>query len=488
MTPPRGQSSQPGCSKASTAVATVSDLGDDLSTRYEPSPSPSFVGRRPAAPSSSIGEDECSVASSDSLASPLLPPSKPAIEQPAQAAVYRSSALVVAPVFAAYACLFSLQHEVKVVYGIADDDSPASHDFSFATSSLFAFKLVFRFLHSIVFGCLAPRGRLYVGMGALATAMGLLAAVTAGVFQPLPRYVFMAYALGGTGVGSFEGNVLASFTFLGPETKKFAVMGMPIGVSSVTIGAFLLRYLGVPVAVIYVSMIVLLAASAAALRLAIPREPAGAAEGLLALPGAAPAAERSHRAIWKGRSVVMGLREWTEWTPGMWSRCLASLADMAILEVFSPGLLLFVYNTPRLSLLAPPVWLETVSVPKDLFFVFYDLCTAAGSLVGRYTAYRIQRLVHPAWFVILMIVGAALIIVSTPGHYLGAFGLLLAPLGGFVVLLGDGLVYVMVCRFIDEHVPKAYSTAALSCWLFTADLGSNIGANMIAYLRDWVSA
>jgi len=435
-----------------------SDLADDLSTRYEPSP----VFSCPV-------EVSCTWTES-SLEKPLLS-AAPSDEL----AVYRSALLVVFPAFAAYACLFSLQHEVKVVYGIADDDSSASHDFSFATSMLFAFKLVFRFLHSVLFACLEPRGRLFVSMGILSAAMGLLAAVTSGLLAPLNSYIFLAYALGGAGVGSFEGNVLSAFTCLGPQTKQYAVMGMPIGVASVTIGAFLLRYLGVPVCAIYAGMVLALAASALLLHAAIPREamhPPGEGRQVMA-----------HQT-----TVVFGLRTWRSWLPSTWTRFAAAFADMAILEMFCPGLLLFVYDKPLLALLHPPAWPQTVRVPKDLFFVLYNLFTAIGSVTGRCAAYRMQRLVHPAWFVGLMALGASLIICSSPGHFLSPLGLIFAPLGGFIVLLGDGIVYVMVCRFIDERIPQAYSTAVLSSWLFTADLGSNVGANLIPYLRDWVTA
>lgn len=453
------------------------DAEDDRSTRYEPSSGGKSPGDLSAYTPRLRSEDEVSVSSAESgsLSQPLLAAEKPQPAAPASAqGPCRSSLLVVLPAFAAYACLFALQHEVKVVYGIADDDSAASHHFSLTTSLLFAFKLLFRFLHSIVFACWTPRGRLFVGMSLLAVPMVLLAAVTSGALLPEFRYIFIAYALGGAGIGTFEGNVLSAFTFLGTETKKYAVMGMPLGVASITIGAFWLRYVGVPVCIIYGSMALAIAGSAGVLFLAIPAQ---LCEPALAL---------GRGGMLHQPSVMLGMNSWHHWLPFMASRFAAALADMAILEVFCPGLLLFVYDSPSLSLLLPPVVPSAVQVPKDLFFVLYNLCTAVGGLSSRFLAFRIRKVVHPVWFVGLMLIGAVLVLSSLPGHVLSPLALVLVPFGGFLVLFGDGLVYVMICRAIDDRLPQEARTAAYSSWLFTADLGSNVGANAIAFLRDIV--
>merc|ERR1740121_2443128 len=100
---------------------------------------------------------------------------------------------------------------------------------------------------------------------------------------------------------------------------------------------------------------------------------------------------------------------------------------MAFVEVFAPALLLFVYNTPQLAMLGPPAWPSVVFVPKDLFFVWYNICSGVGSVAGRWAGYRMRQLIHPGWLHSLHLVGAALILLSMPGRVLAAGTLWLAP-------------------------------------------------------------
>lgn len=53
-------------------------------------------------------------------------------------------------------------------------------------------------------------------------------------------WVFIAYGLGGVGVGSFESNVMSVITPLGHATKTWAVLGLPIGYNIINIGSFLM--------------------------------------------------------------------------------------------------------------------------------------------------------------------------------------------------------------------------------------------------------
>jgi len=238
----------------------------------------------------------------------------------------------------------------------------------------------------------------------------------------------------------------------------------------------LMRYLAVPVYVIYLGAISGILAAALVLRFRIP---SSRPEDSLPLPGTCALLPRKP-------PLIVGFNSWAEWVPGLWSRCLVSTIDMTFVEVFAPALLLFVYNTPLLSLLGPPAWPNVVMVEKDLFFVLYNLCAGVGSVAGRYMGFRLRRLFHPAWLHSLHLVGAALIVTSMPLHALAPAALWLAPFGVFILLFADGLIYVLNCRRIDETVPQPYLTAAFSCWLFAADLGSTIGAFFVASIRDWV--
>merc|ERR1740121_3432558 len=131
-------------------------------------------------------------------------------------------------------------------------------------------------------------------------------------------------------------------------------MGMPIGVMCITIGGFFMRYLGIPVYAIYTGSMVAMIAGAAILRYLIPDSPPH--QGLR-LPGAwSPPKRRC--------TLVLGLHSWRDWLPNIWTRAFCSLINNILLEIFAPALLLFVYNTPLLAVLGPPVWPNVVLVPK----------------------------------------------------------------------------------------------------------------------------
>ncbi len=44
---------------------------------------------------------------------------------------------------------------------------------------------------------------------------------------------------------------------------------------------------------------------------------------------------------------------------------------------------------------------------------------------------------------------------------------LLAPLGTFIVMLGDGLIYGSISKYIDAKIPKEFNLVAISFWLFS---------------------
>jgi hypothetical protein len=135
-----------------------------------------------------------------------------------------------------------------------------------------------------------------------------------------------------------------------------------------------------------------------------------------------------------------------------------------------------------------------VKLPKDWFFVIYNLFTLAGDSVSRKLMY-LYRPRNPLVFLGCTAVGAVLCLVKIP---------VIAPIGIFLVFFGNGAVYATTTRNIDSHVPKQFnlvvrSTAALlrpprdahpaqalSFWLFIGDFGSVAGSNCAPYIRDVV--
>jgi hypothetical protein len=182
-------------------------------------------------------------------------------------------------------------------------------------------------------------------------------------------------------------------------------------------------------------------------------------------------------------------RCWREWLPKVRTWPLAMAADMLCLSIFAPGVLLFIYDQPQIALIGPPLARGTIFVPKHLFFAVYNAHMVVGGIAGRYIGYHVRRTIHPAWFVPLLLAGAALNVLTMPGYLFGSVGApLLAPCAAILIYLGDGLIYSTICRSIDESVPKIYNLAAVSVWLFIGDLGSVIGSNLIPYIRDGLAA
>ena len=72
---------------------------------------------------------------------------------------YWEAIFVTLPMFAGYAALVILQHQLKVAYAISDTDISASKLFSFAVSFQYIGNLIFRLAHNFVFCCIRPRHR-----------------------------------------------------------------------------------------------------------------------------------------------------------------------------------------------------------------------------------------------------------------------------------------------------------------------------------------
>jgi hypothetical protein len=374
--------------------------------------------------------------------------------------VYWEAFLVVVPVFSGYAALFGLQHHIKSRFGIKDNSSSASHDFGFAVSFLYIFNLIFRFAHNILFAPLTPRGRVFVAMTSMMLSMLIIGVVIMMLESYRMTWVVLAYSLGGVAVGSFESNLLACLTPLGHRTKHIAIMGIPVGITTVLVGAFFILGppFSVPVAFVYVGVAIAVACGMLVMALRIPTEIAAG----------------THDCV-KGqmglRKFASDLKHFKTWLPQIWHYPFAFTLDMFCLSCFSPGVALYIYDSKTIALS------NAIAVQNDTFFAIFNIFNMLGGLLGRYLSYRVKAR-HPAFYVCLHIVGVALLLSRVPS---------LAPLSTLFIMLGDGLIYGSLSRRIDMHVPMEFNLTAISYWLFVGDLGSILGSNLISYIRDWVA-
>jgi hypothetical protein len=369
--------------------------------------------------------------------------------------VYWEGFFVVLPMFAGYASLFGLQHELKARFNLADNDSAASHAFSFAVSFQFIFNLIFRPGHNIFFSFLSARQRVYAAMTSMMCAMFVLSVVIVIFEQHRLCWVVLAYSLGGVAVGTFECNFFSTITPLGHATKHRAIMAIPIGIASVLIFGFFA--MGPP---FHVSVAALYLTAAA-----------GLACGMVVMATRIPDVPMQSGGKQAGLGTfISDLRQFRKWLPQIWHYPLAGTIDMFTLSCFSPGVLLYIYNGKTVALTSSMV------IPTDSFFAIFNFFNMLGGVTGRAISYRMKPR-HPICYAIINVVGVSICLLKIP---------LLAPLGTFIVMMGDGLIYGALAKHIDTHVPKEFNLTAFSFRFVMSDVGSVIGANSISYVRDWV--
>lgn len=354
---------------------------------------------------------------------------------------YREVFLATLPVFAGYACLFALQGKVKVLYDI-QVGSERERVFSVAVSFLYLGNFIFRLGHNIIFGFLAPRNRVLVSMGAMFIAMITLGLVM--VFNPYSlAWVFIAYGLGGVGIGTFEANMLSVVTPLGSNTKLWCVIGIPVGVLLITIGAFLLMQVHVTPLEIYFVVAGFILVGVVAYMARIYR---------LAANGFAPLL----------KDFIAELRQFRQWMPQITFHSLAMILDMLCVSAFSPGLVLYLYNTPTIKFFGR-------AVPQNYYFVIYNSFFSFGDTVGRKIFYK-MRPIFPFLFLILSGAGVGIGLSTVTD---------IVPLCGLLVALANGGLYAQTCHHIDKKIDKRFNLIALSFWLFVGDIGSVVGSNLI---------
>ena len=379
-------------------------------------------------------------------------------DAPIAGRVYWEAFFVVVPIFSGYAALFGLQHEIKVRFGIHDNSSSASHDFSFACSFLYIFNFIFRFAHNIVFGCMGARGRTFVAMGSMVAAMLVIAVLIMLLESYHLGWVVLAYCLGGMSIGSFESNFLSCLTPFGHRSKHLAITGIPVGISLLLVGGFFVMGapLQVPATALYFAVAVGACCGMIVIAVRFPNLTNGAAVDRTAQPGF--------------RKFRGDVKQFRRWLPQLWTYPVATMIDMFVISAGSPGVALYIYDKATVTLAQGWV-LQTTS-----FFAIFNVCNMLGGLTGRWLSYRVHPR-HPVLYTVFSAVGVVLLLVKVP---------LLAFPSTFLVMLGDGLIYGSISRHIDTNIPQEFNLVALSFWLFVGDIGSVTGSNLISYIRDWV--
>jgi len=253
-------------------------------------------------------------------------------------------------------------------------------------------------------------------------------------------------------LGTFESNLLSTITPLGKKTKLWAIIGIPTGIIVITVGGFLLTETGINAGYIYMSVMISVFIGLSIFMI---------------------------RIFWDsgtGNAVTFPqflheLQEWRNWLPHIKWHSLALMLDMFFVSLFSPGVLLYIYDQTTI-----PVTFTNSNINSDTMFALYDAAFFLGDSLSRRIFYPI-RIIFPLIFWVFSILGA----VNGLSHVS-----ITIPLTGFLVAFANGSIYAQANRQIDTKVDKKYSLIAFSFWLFLGDVGSVCGSNLISFISVYV--
>eukprot|EP01119_Soliformovum_irregulare_P020832 TRINITY_DN6809_c0_g2_i1.p1 TRINITY_DN6809_c0_g2~~TRINITY_DN6809_c0_g2_i1.p1 ORF type:complete len:424 (+),score=83.09 TRINITY_DN6809_c0_g2_i1:347-1618(+) len=360
---------------------------------------------------------------------------------------YYEAILCVIPVFAGYACLFALQREVKNHYNL-QSGSRELFIFGIAASFVYLGNLIFRLGHNIIFAYFYPRTRVLISMSCMAMSMLIITLIFFAIPNPSLAWVFVAYGFGGAGIGTFESNLLSTISSLGKQTKLWAIIGMPTGIILITVGGFALLETGLNAGWIYLGTLI------------------------GCLMGMGVFLLRIYRCAGTGNAIslkdfFLQISHWRIWLPVIKWHSLALMLDMFWVSMFSPGVILYIYQTEKV------VSFGNLHIRNDWMFAIYDAFFFLGDTLSRKLLYNF-RTIFPLFFLVLSFAGAA----AGLSHVIWL--IFICPL---FVAFANGAIYSQANRHIDTHVDKRYSLVAFSFWLFLGDVGSVVGSNLIQYVN-----
>ena len=395
---------------------------------------------------------------------PLLDSSKNRGNVSSSPPAYRWIILVTVAVFMGYAALVLLQHRLSQAMhldgGYTDAEKRAAAVFEHGCSFNYIGNLIFRLAHNFVFSCLHPRHRVYISLSFMTASMGLLGLVVVIMGSHWVGWVYICYFMGGIAIGTFESNLLTSITPLGDATKVWAIVGMPLGFASMSIGGFAFQSL---------PFICFSDASLAGLYILVATLCIFA---MFVFAFKIPDKRIENNSVTLGE-VIENARLWRQWFPKLKFLALALAINMFSVSFFS-GIMFYIFNDKKWVPLFGTLDNEKARMNHGWFFTIFNAFTFAGDSISRRVVYKF-RPQNPLWFLIFSAAGAAMCLSRFP---------IIAPIGIFCVFFANGAIYGTSTRYIDSHIDKKFNLIALSAWLFLGDLGSVTGSNIWQLAKD----
>ncbi|CUG62294.1 transmembrane protein, putative [Bodo saltans] len=386
----------------------------------------------------------------------------------------RKIVCAVVPMFMGYAALVSFQSDIKDRLGIHSESSDESYAFGEAVSMLFLAALVFRLLHNVFLSWLSPRQRVFFGCALMCLATGTVAVVYYALRWTSVWLAYVIYVCGGIAIGTFEANLVSSITPLGHQTKKWAVIGMPLGYNGVSIGGFFLFALAPSNAYlqggVFGATSLLCVVAACIFAIAVPSDVSTTIAQGTEFNGVSSLAE-----------LTASLREWREWIAPIAPNLVSLFTDMFAC-ILASTVALYVFKVGNVPLVPG----RCATMPYNVLQGVFNICGFLGDFTARTVAYS-----PPSWWptslmtpngntlrcLVFTCTGLALCLCRVA---------ILSPIGMLLIMFGNGLMYATTTRRIDTVVPWKYNIIAVSLWLFTGDCGSYIASTLTTPISNAV--
>lgn len=399
---------------------------------------------------------------------------KQELDHPAFDSVYIFVFMACGPIFAAYGSVVSLQERIRTNMNITGS-SPEAQTFDYAISTLFYVILAVRFFHNVIFSCLRPRNRVILGYIFVIVALCLLVFTQFLASSELGTHlnsanhiylIFLIYILAGIGISTFECNFISCITPLGPTSKKFSILSMPLGYNGISIAAFtFFAFSPNDIDFVWITLLIVAILNVFALIIFIVKIPDLQFERTSSL------SLREFLNNFSGENFKL-------WMYPLLPNFLAFFCDMFVVILLS-GAPEFVYDVPHVALVPH----SSVTVPKNVFLAVFNICAFLGDLVSRWVGYRVQDLdrfrFSPMEFMLMSIVGGVMAMSTV------AF---LAWIGMFLAMFANGFIYSSTMRRLDRDLERRHHLTALSLWLLAGDSGSSIGSTLTHKLAKAVGS
>jgi len=356
-------------------------------------------------------------------------------------------------IFQGYAMVGNPSHALKEQLGITGEEQSAA--FQDAVAFFQITKLLMRVCQIAFLVVVKPAGIVYLAYGVMFVALMIPALCIYGAGMTDLWLVQLSYGLGGVAVGLFEGTFLSVISPLGKNTKTFVIMGAPLGffINNTILATF--NYIGMPDVVYYYFT-------------------AACLPGAMWIfhhnkPTATKQAKNGYEAF------VYSLKHCGEWLPKMIPWFMAKFVGNFVLEDGFP-LLFNTFNTHRVPFPGGPD--STGTIPFALYTAWYWFpMMAAGDTISRRVP-KFLSLEDPKncyaylTFAFLLCVG---------GESLTALLIpLVTGLATFIANFGNGFIYGLSAKYIDQFIEEEHRYAAYNLWCLAGDVGGYAGGSSLA--------